>query len=115
MDVVGVIGLGIIGSRVAGVLRASGFEVAVWNRTKQEVEGVCDSVLEVARVAKVVQIFVADEEALLGVLEAMGRGLTAEHVVICSATVGPEATMRAAKLVEERGAETFALFGGGAG
>jgi len=104
LEAVGVIGLGIIGSRVVGVLRASGHEVAVWNRTKQSVAGFCGSALEVVRVVKVVQLFVADEEALMGVLEAMGQGLTMEHVVICSATVGPEATMRAAKFVEERGA-----------
>jgi 3-hydroxyisobutyrate dehydrogenase-like beta-hydroxyacid dehydrogenase len=102
---VGVIGLGIIGSRVAAGLRAVGYQVYVWNRTAKPVPNFLGSPAEVAEAADVVQIFVADAPALFEVLEQMGDSLTAKHVIICSATVGPEAVLEAAQVVESKGAQ----------
>jgi len=101
---VGLIGLGIIGSRVAAGLRAAGFQVFVWNRSVKPTPNFLGSPAAVAEVADIIQIFVADQEALFSVVEAMGDALTPEHLVICSATVGPEAVIETARYVESRGA-----------
>lgn len=101
---VGLIGLGIIGSCVVSALRFSGYHVYVWNRTPRAAPNFLSSPAEVAQLCDVVQLFIADSEALFEVLETMAATLTAQHVVICSATVGPEATVEAAKLVQGRGA-----------
>jgi len=39
------------------------------------------------------------------VLDAMGDALTPSHIILCNATIGPEATIEAARLVQERGAQ----------
>lgn len=102
---IGLIGLGIIGTRVTAGLRAAGFQVYVWNRTARPMPNFLGSPAEVAEAAEIIQIFVADAEALLEVVEAMSEALTTRHLVICSATVGPEAVIEAAQLVEARGAQ----------
>jgi 3-hydroxyisobutyrate dehydrogenase-like beta-hydroxyacid dehydrogenase len=101
---VGVIGLGIIGSRAAGALRAAGFQTFVWNRTPRPAPNFLASAAEVAEAAEVVQLFVADAAALFEVIAAISGALTPNHVVICSATAGPEATIEAARLVQKKGA-----------
>lgn len=100
----GVIGLGIIGSRVASGLRAAGFQTYVWNRTPRAMPNFLASPAELAGVCDIIQIFVADAQALFDVIEAFGSALTPQHVVVCNATVGPEATLEAARLVREKGA-----------
>ena len=102
---VGVIGLGIIGSRVAAGLRAAGYQVYVWNRSAKPAPNFLGSPAEVAESAEIIQIFVSDAQALFDVIEAMGEGLTPKHVIVCNATVGPEAVLEAAQLVEARGAQ----------
>jgi 3-hydroxyisobutyrate dehydrogenase-like beta-hydroxyacid dehydrogenase len=100
----GVIGLGIIGARVAAGLRAAGYHAYVWNRTARPVPNFLPSPGEVAGSAEVIQLFVSDGAAVMQVLEALGPKLTPAHVVVCCATIGPEATLEAAKFVEDRGA-----------
>lgn len=102
---VGVIGLGIIGAQVAASLRGAGYNVPVWNRTPKTEPNFLGSPAEVAKAADVIQLFVADPQAVYDVLEAMGDTLTAKHTVICSATLGREATLEAAKRVQSRGAK----------
>ena len=65
---VGLIGLGIIGQRVAESLRRHGFHVFVWNRTPRPVPNFLGSPAAVAELCGFVQIFVADDEALLPAL-----------------------------------------------
>lgn len=101
---VGVLGMGIIGSRVAENLRQKSFSVRVWSRTGQAVEGAQDSPQEVARAARVIQIFVRDDQALLEAVENMLPALTSNHVVMNHATVSKEATLAAARLIEGSGA-----------
>ncbi len=101
----GVIGLGIIGMRAAAGLRAAGFQTFVWNRTPQPAPNFLPTPGDVAAAADIIQIFVADAQALFDVLEGMKERMTAQHLIICSATVGPEATVEAARLVHERGAQ----------
>jgi 3-hydroxyisobutyrate dehydrogenase-like beta-hydroxyacid dehydrogenase len=102
---VGLIGLGIIGSRVANALRAEGFHVYVWNRTPQAAPNFLASPRQVAELCDIIQIFVADAQALFDVLDSMGEVLTPSHIILCNSTVGPEATLEAARIVRERGAQ----------
>lgn len=100
----GVIGLGIIGSRIAENLRKAGFQVYVWNRTPKPAPNFLASPAEVAGICDVVQIVVADAVALFSIIEAMSGVLAARHTVICSATVGTRATLEAARMVGATGA-----------
>jgi len=102
---VGIIGLGIIGTRVAANLRAAGFAVSVWNRTPKPEPNFLGSPAEVAEAAKIIQLFVADPKAVHDVLDALGDALTPDHIIVCSATIGPEATLEVAKRVQEKGAK----------
>lgn len=101
---VGVVGLGIIGSRVAGNLRAAGLCVHAWNRSpREEFESVA-SPAEVAKRAAIIQVFVSDGKAVLEVLAAMLPELGARHHVLVHATVHPDEMRQAAALVEKAGA-----------
>ena len=101
---VGILGLGIIGSRIAGHLRRAGFPLAVWNRTPKEEPNFLSSPAAVAEVSDVIQLFVADPKAVFEVLDAMGAALTSRHIVVCSSTIGRAATLEAARRVSARGA-----------
>jgi 3-hydroxyisobutyrate dehydrogenase-like beta-hydroxyacid dehydrogenase len=101
---VGVIGLGIIGSRVAAALRRSGHPVSVWSRSPRPEPSFLSSAREVAESADFLQIFVSDGPALLEVIASMGNSLGESHVVMNHATVSPAETLEAALLVAERGA-----------
>jgi 3-hydroxyisobutyrate dehydrogenase-like beta-hydroxyacid dehydrogenase len=101
---VGIIGLGIIGASAAAGLRAAGFHCFVWNRTAKAVPNFLGSPGEVAASCEIIQLFVADAAAVMEVLTAMEPKLTPAHIIICSATIGPEATLEAAKFVEDKGA-----------
>ena len=101
---VGIIGLGIIGSRVAGALRKRGFQVFVWNRTPRPEQNFLGSPIEIAELCDVVQIFVADDEALLEMVRRLSPGLTALCTVTAHCTVAPETMRAAAEMVERRGA-----------
>ncbi|GEP44809.1 NAD(P)-dependent oxidoreductase [Brevifollis gellanilyticus] len=95
---VGLLGLGIIGSRVAENLRKAGYEVSVWSKTGRDVEGALPSALEVAQATQVIQLFVRDDAALLEAIRAMQSSLKSTHVVMNHATVSKEATLEAARL-----------------
>jgi 3-hydroxyisobutyrate dehydrogenase-like beta-hydroxyacid dehydrogenase len=106
----GVLGLGIIGSRVAGRLQSTGFPLAVWNRTARDFAGLpalASDPAAVAREADILQIFVADDEALQRTVRDMAPALGPGHVVVSHATVAPE-TVRA--LAQEISASTGAAF-----
>ena len=102
---VGILGLGMIGSRVAFGLRQNGFNVFVWNRSAKLAPNFLGSPAEVAEECGVVQIFVADAEATLKMIDAMSPVLGANHVVISHGTIGLEGTMAAARRVAETGAQ----------
>lgn len=99
---VGVIGLGIIGSRVAAGLRKAGNQVWVWNRSPRPEPNFLSSPAEVAESAKIIQIFVSDGPALMDVLAVMAPALGPEHIVINHSTVAPRETVEASKVVEGR-------------
>lgn len=101
---IGVLGLGIIGSRVAENLRKAGHDVFVWSRSARAVPNFLASPREVAQTANVVQIFVRDGEALLEAVRDMEPVLERHHVIVNCATVSKEATLEVASICEKAGA-----------
>jgi 3-hydroxyisobutyrate dehydrogenase-like beta-hydroxyacid dehydrogenase len=101
---VGIIGLGIIGSRVREVLRRKDFHVFVWNRTPLPVPNFVGAPAELAEMCDYIQLFVSDDEALLEVAKQLSPGLAARHVVLAHSTVAPHTIHAAAEIVEHRGA-----------
>ncbi len=89
----GVLGLGLIGSRVAACILARGMPLAVWNRTPRDFGKLpppakCPA--DVARAADVLQIFVSDDAALRETVHALLPALGPSHVVMSHATVSPQ-------------------------
>ncbi len=101
---VGVIGLGIIGSRIAANVAKAGYEVFVWSRSPHAVPNFLSSPREVAETATVLQLFVRDDSALLAAMHDMQSALTPRHIVMNHATVSPNATMKAAEIASKQGA-----------
>lgn len=101
---VGLIGLGIIGRRVAENLRKHQFQVFVWNRTPRPVPNFVGSITEVAELSQIIQIFVADDEALHETIHQLSPTLTPHHIVLAHCTVSPETMLAAAEAVQRRGA-----------
>src|SRR5438128_2306828 len=101
---VGVIGLGIIGSRVADNLRRRGFPVFVWNRNPRPFPNFVGAPAELAEMCDYIQIFVSDDDALLDVVRQLAPALAARHIVIAHPTVAPHSMRAAADIVERRGA-----------
>jgi 3-hydroxyisobutyrate dehydrogenase-like beta-hydroxyacid dehydrogenase len=103
----GVLGLGLIGSRVAARVQSAGFPLAVWNRTARPFDGLpalAPAPAAVARAADVLQIFVADDEALRSTIHALLPALGTNHVVLSHATVAPETVQELAAGVSATGA-----------
>ena len=101
---VGIIGLGIIGRRIADHLRHQGLSVFVWNRTPRPVPNFVGSPAELAQTCNYLQIFVSDDDALMRMIQTISMSLTPRHIVIAHPTVSPETMREAAALVERRGA-----------
>ncbi|MFL6514977.1 MAG: NAD(P)-dependent oxidoreductase, partial [Chthoniobacterales bacterium] len=101
---IGLIGLGLIGSRVREVLRRKGFQVFVWNRTPRPVPNFVGAPAELAEMCDFIQVFVSDDDALLFVVKQLSPALSARHIVISHPTVAPHAMVAAAEIVERRGA-----------
>ena len=101
----GIVGLGIIGQRVAAALHTKGLNPAVWNRTPRPGEpGWTETPLALANACDVLQFFVTDGPALLSVLTEMLPALGAGKIVIQSSTISLADTQAAAKLVTGAGA-----------
>lgn len=100
---IGIIGLGIIGSRVADNLRRKHFPVFVWNRTPRPVPNFVGSPIELAELCDLIQIFVSDDDAVLEMVQRMKSALTKQHIVIVNSTVSPDTVRAAAEIIERRG------------
>jgi len=103
----GVLGLGIIGSRVAARVQAARIPLAVWNRTARAFPGLAapaSNPAAVAESADILQIFVADDEALRGTVGDMLPVLGSGHVVLSHATVAPQTVRELASKVAAKGA-----------
>jgi 3-hydroxyisobutyrate dehydrogenase-like beta-hydroxyacid dehydrogenase len=101
---IGIIGLGIIGSRIRDVLRHKGFHVFVWNRTPRTIPNFVGAPAELAEMCDNISIYVSDDDALDWVVKQLSPALTARHLVMAHSTVGPHAMTAAAEIVERRGA-----------
>jgi len=111
---IGFIGLGIMGSGMAGNLVDKGFDVVVWNRTAQRMGPLVErgavagsSPADVARQCDVVMICVSDtpdvQEVVAGtdgLLEGLHRG----SLIVDHSTISPSATVDLAGIVEAKGA-----------
>ncbi len=103
----GVFGLGLIGSRVADRVQLAGFPLAIWNRTDRRFEGLpvpAPDPASVARDADILQIFVADDQALHDTVRALIPALGPRHVVLSHATVAPQTVRELAADVTATGA-----------
>jgi len=98
---IGVIGLGIIGRGVTENLRRKGFQVFVWNRTPRPVPNFVGSPAELATICDYIQIFVADDQALLETVRHLCKSLSPKHVVLAHSTVAPDSMRAAAAIVEK--------------
>src|ERR1700760_3428551 len=101
---IGLIGLGLIGSRIREVLRGKAFQVFVWNRTPRPVPNFVGAPAELAEMCDFIQVFVSDDDALLYVVKQLSPALSARHIVIAHPTVSPHTMVAAGEIVERRGA-----------
>ncbi|MEY2492447.1 MAG: hypothetical protein QOH24_1398 [Verrucomicrobiota bacterium] len=101
---VGIVGLGIIGRRIADHLRRQGLSIFVWNRTPRPVPNFVGSPAELAQTCNYLQVFVSDDEALMRIVQLISPSLTSSHVIIAHPTVSPDTMREAASLIERRGA-----------
>src|SRR5436190_4177566 len=109
-DRVAFLGLGIMGSRMARNLRAAGFDVVVWNRTRARAEElgepIADSPRSAADGADVVITMVVDapqvEEVLFGENGA-AESLASGSLVVDMSTIAPSAVKSIAARLAERG------------
>jgi 3-hydroxyisobutyrate dehydrogenase-like beta-hydroxyacid dehydrogenase len=101
MSRVAVVGLGVMGSRIAAQLLSAGHEVVVWNRTPEKARPLVElgaehaaSPADTARGADAVIVMVSDAAALEAVVEGpdgLAAGLGPETTLIDMSTVGPDA------------------------
>lgn len=109
---IGLIGCGIIGSRMGANWKKAGHNIVGWNRTPAHAQNLAfplmDSPSNLARRSEVIVIVVADAAALVSVTEG-AHGIARESlkgkVVMNASTVSPADNQRAAKAVEAAGGE----------
>jgi 3-hydroxyisobutyrate dehydrogenase-like beta-hydroxyacid dehydrogenase len=115
MSTVGFIGLGAMGSRIAGRLLDAGNELYGTNRTKSKAQPLIerglkwrDTPREVAAAVDVIFSMVTDDQALEAVTsgaDGILAGLTAGKVYVDMSTVSPRGSRGVADQVRTRGAE----------
>jgi 3-hydroxyisobutyrate dehydrogenase-like beta-hydroxyacid dehydrogenase len=101
---IGVIGLGIIGARVAKNLRKAGFDVYVWNRTPKEEPQFVASPEALAETCQILQIFVANDAAILETFGKLHSALTPQHLLIVHSTISPETIKQIKAEIDSTGA-----------
>jgi 3-hydroxyisobutyrate dehydrogenase-like beta-hydroxyacid dehydrogenase len=109
-----VLGLGAIGSRVAGALLDAGTAVTVWNRSPGRADGLrargaveAGSPAAAARAAPVLLLCLPDHAAVAEVVRAIGPAL-AGRVVVALVTASPEEARGTARAVAAAGATFLA-------
>jgi 3-hydroxyisobutyrate dehydrogenase len=108
MTTIAVLGTGTIGEPVARNLACAGFDVRVWNRTREKADPlaqdgatVCGSAAEAARGAELVLTVLADADATAETVEEVE--FEDGSVWVQSATVGLDGAERLAELAQEKG------------
>jgi 3-hydroxyisobutyrate dehydrogenase len=110
---IGFIGLGSMGAGMASRLAESGYDIAVYNRTRSKSEAlgelgarVADSPADAAREADVVMLSLADHHAVEAVLfgaDGAASSLHADGYIVDMSTVSPDFARRNATRVVEGG------------
>lgn len=100
---VGVLGLGIIGSRVARLIAQAGHDVWVWNRTPRPVPRSVGHPSDLAGLAETLLLFVKDGPAVMTCLEQMAPALSPRHIIVNHATIAPGEARAAADFLHQRG------------
>jgi 3-hydroxyisobutyrate dehydrogenase-like beta-hydroxyacid dehydrogenase len=101
---VGVIGLGIIGSRVAKNLRKAGFDVYVWNRSPKDEPQFVASPQALAETCQILQIFVANDAAISETVQKLRASLTPRHLLIVHSTISPDTVKQIQAEIQPSGA-----------
>lgn len=112
---VAVLGAGNMAGAMVGTLRRAGFDVTVWNRTRERADTVAEkhgatsaaSAAEAVAAAVVVLSSLADDEAVLATyLGDEGAAIAAgpDHVVLEMSTVAPATSLRVGQAVAASGA-----------
>lgn len=101
---IGVIGLGLIGSRIAGCLRKAGYSTYVWSRTPRAFPNFLGSIEALATQCPILQIFVSDDLALKSCTTSLVKCVGRKHIILNHATVSPDAAALAAEAIEQTGA-----------
>jgi 3-hydroxyisobutyrate dehydrogenase-like beta-hydroxyacid dehydrogenase len=114
MTMIGVVGLGAMGSRVAGRLIAQGNNVYGTNRTRSKADGLIErgllwshSPMKVAEATEIVFSIVSDDAALEAVTRGPGgilAGLAPGKIYVDMSTVSPQTSRELAERVAARGA-----------
>ena len=114
MERVGFVGLGIMGSRMAANLRRAGYQLTVFNRTRERAEAwaeehggtVAATPAEVGAAAEVVITMLVDgaqvEHALLG-QDGVAQGAAAGTLCVDMSTIAPSDTRRIGAALAPRG------------
>ncbi|HEY0944782.1 MAG TPA: NAD(P)-dependent oxidoreductase [Opitutaceae bacterium] len=105
MKSIGVLGLGLIGRVWAQHYHAAGVLAGAWNRTPQpDCPRWREAPEAVAQAAEVVQIVVADPDAVGALLEHIAPTLDGSKIVVQSSTIDPASSERFRAAVAARGA-----------
>jgi 3-hydroxyisobutyrate dehydrogenase-like beta-hydroxyacid dehydrogenase len=104
------LGLGIMGQPMAANLVKAGHEVAVWNRTRKEVEGArtAESPADAATGAEVVWMCVSDTKAVESVLfgsQGVESTIGSGAIVVDSSTISPSAEHSFAERLRAKGVD----------
>ena len=107
MTAVAVLGTGTIGEPIGRNLARAGFDVTVWNRTREKAEPlaedgatVCDAPAEAAQEAEIVLTVLADADVTAEIVEEVA--FAGGAVWVQMATVGVDGAERLAKLAREK-------------
>ncbi len=88
MSDIAILGLGIIGSGVAGRLTSLGLDVTVWNRSpKSEFPQAVATPAEAAAQARVISLYLKDRQACQEVFDELAPALTPDHIVVNHSTI----------------------------
>lgn len=102
---VSVLGLGIIGAIWARNLQHDGVPVRVWNRTRKDFPGWCETPEAAAAGSDLIIIVVSDPAAVQDVLRRILPVLKPGQVVMQSSTISPSWTLEFAAQVKATGAD----------
>src|SRR3954452_9304243 len=95
------LGMGIMGSRMAKNLRAAGFDVVIWNRTRSRADAIGEPIADSPRAAaEGVDVLITmvvdapDVEALLFGEDGAAEALSPGALVVDMSTIAPSAVVR---------------------